>query len=75
MPYSCSICEQASTSICVACTKDTCDDHLCLICKSCSDCCQHEVRLDHRADTRPTVRQTLQQAGDPGGMPRGFVPL
>ncbi len=58
MAYICSICEQESTRICVSCTKDTCDDHLCGICKSCSDCCPHEVQLEER----PTVRDAIESA-------------
>jgi len=37
--FSCSICGEASTQICVYCTKDTCADHLCDKCHRCSDCC------------------------------------
>lgn len=58
MPFTCTICGQPSTHICVLCTKDTCDDHLCGICKSCSDCCVHEVQLE----SRPSVRDALESA-------------
>ena len=62
MAFICSICERESTRICVSCTKDTCDDHLCNICKSCSDCCVHEVQLEER----PTVRDVMDAgAQDP----------
>ena len=46
MPFSCSICEQASTRICGFCTKDACEMHICERCGCCSDCCQCEVPLD-----------------------------
>lgn len=46
MPFSCSICEEESTRICVSCTKDTCANHLCERCHCCSDCCECEVPLD-----------------------------
>jgi hypothetical protein len=46
MPFTCTICEEESTRICVACTKDTCGNHLCDKCKRCSDCCDCEVHLD-----------------------------
>ncbi len=45
MPFSCNICEQESTRICVRCTKDTCGNHLCDKCRSCSDCCECDVPL------------------------------
>jgi L-lactate utilization protein LutB len=45
MPFSCSICGEESTRICVRCTKDACDNHLCEKCGRCSDCCECEVTL------------------------------
>ena len=45
MPFTCSICGEESTRICVWCTKDACDNHLCEKCRRCSDCCECEVRL------------------------------
>jgi hypothetical protein len=44
--FHCSICEQESLRICVACTKDTCSNHLCDKCGACSDCCDCELRLE-----------------------------
>ena len=44
--FVCYICEEPSTGICVYCTKDACDNHLCVRCRRCSDCCECEVRLD-----------------------------
>jgi hypothetical protein len=58
MAFHCTICEQESTRICVECTKDACDNHLCEMCKCCSDCCSHEVRLEER----PSVRVVLEAA-------------
>lgn len=49
MPFACSICEQESTKICVFCTKDACDNHLCERCGCCSDCCECEVPLEEAA--------------------------
>jgi hypothetical protein len=46
MTFHCSICEEESTKICVACTKDSCDNHLCEKCWRCSDCCGCEVALN-----------------------------
>lgn len=45
LPFSCSICGEPSTAICVWCTKDTCPNHLCDRCHYCSDCCDCKVRL------------------------------
>jgi hypothetical protein len=53
MAFNCSICGEESTRICATCTKDTCSNHLCDRCNSCSDCCQCEVRLEER----PTVQE------------------
>ena len=54
LTFSCSICEQQSTKICVRCTKDTCANHLCEKCGRCSDCCDCELRLDpHEEDHAP----------------------
>jgi len=46
VPFSCSICEQESTRICAFCTKDSCDNHLCVRCGCCSDCCECDLPLD-----------------------------
>lgn len=40
--FSCSICGEPSKDICVACTKDACENHRCLKCLRCSDCCACE---------------------------------
>jgi hypothetical protein len=53
MAFNCTICGEESTRICVFCTKDTCSNHLCDRCGSCSDCCACEVKLEER----PTVQE------------------
>ena len=53
MPFTCNICEEVSTDICVACTKDSCANHLCPKCSRCSDCCGCEVTLDEHESTVP----------------------
>jgi hypothetical protein len=58
MPFTCSICGEASTRICARCTKDACDNHLCDKCLRCSDCCECEVVLDD--STRPVVRPAVE---------------
>ena len=55
MPFTCTICEEESTRICVWCTKDTCPNHLCQKCGRCSDCCECEVPLDE------PVRETAHE--------------
>ena len=44
--FECSICGEPSRSICVYCTKDACDNHLCPKCHRCSDCCECTVALN-----------------------------
>ena len=44
--FSCTICGEASTEICVYCTKDTCANHLCDRCRRCSDCCECALKLE-----------------------------
>ena len=51
--FSCSICGDPSTQICVYCTKDTCPNHLCSKCARCSDCCECEVPLDTVSEQPP----------------------
>ncbi len=54
MPFACSICGEESTRICVRCTKDACDNHLCEKCGRCSDCCVCEVPLGAEAASGST---------------------
>lgn len=52
--FSCSICGEPSTEICVYCTKDACPNHLCPRCLRCSDCCECQVPLEAGAlEARP----------------------
>jgi hypothetical protein len=55
MPFQCSICDEPSTRICVRCTKDACDNHICEKCLKCSDCCECEVALDATPRIATTV--------------------
>lgn len=41
--FVCSICGEPSTEICVYCTKDSCENHLCVKCGRCSDCCECDL--------------------------------
>ena len=80
MPFTCSICEEESSHICVACTKDSCDNHLCEKCSRCSDCCGCEVRLNetehyHSAlvgGTEPLL--AAEPASEPAGVPAEDIP-
>jgi hypothetical protein len=59
MPFTCSICGEESTRICVRCTKDACDNHLCDKCHKCSDCCECEIAL------APPVQETVREVLHP----------
>ena len=50
LKFACSICDEPSGEICHACTKDTCENHLCKRCSKCSDCCTCDVPLDEDQD-------------------------
>ncbi len=47
--FLCAICGEPSSRICIYCTKDSCDNHLCQKCHRCSDCCACEVPLETEA--------------------------
>ena len=64
MPFACSICEQESTRICVFCTKDACNIHLCGRCGCCSDCCPCEVPLSEPPLNEP-MRAPVAEAAPP----------
>src|SRR5580765_3592452 len=66
MPFQCSICGEESTRICVRCTKDACNNHICDKCLRCSDCCECEVALSE--PTHETVRIVVRApiVEDPG---------
>ena len=71
MPFTCSICGEQSTRICVRCTKDACDNHLCEKCGKCSDCCECEVHLVEFAQpVRPPAKAEPAREGEaePGGI-------
>jgi hypothetical protein len=78
MPFNCSICGEASTQICVRCTKDTCANHLCAKCGRCSDCCECEVPLDEPIHAEPVhAAAPAYEAPDPAAVvpdPAAVVP-
>lgn len=57
MPFTCTICGEESTRICVRCTKDTCANHLCEKCGRCSDCCECEVPLEEPVHEAAVVHE------------------
>ena len=64
MSFTCTICEEPSTQICVRCTKDTCANHLCPRCRECSDCCNCEVRLNEvEQPAEPNAGDELESPG------------
>lgn len=76
MPFTCSICEEESTRICVACTKDTCENHLCEKCARCSDCCGCEVALNPSEQSRSALVGRAEPFGSPEPVlePTGIPP-
>ena len=68
----CSICEEESTRICVRCTKDACNNHLCERCLRCSDCCECEVVLSETM--RDPVRSVFQAIPKPEPEPEQHLP-
>jgi hypothetical protein len=60
MAFTCSICGEESTRICVRCTKDACRNHLCDKCHRCSDCCDCEVALDEHPHAIPEFRPRVE---------------
>jgi len=74
MPFRCSICEEESTRICISCTKDSCENHLCEKCSRCSDCCGCEVTLNRERARPASVGGTESFLGsesvlEPAGVP------
>jgi hypothetical protein len=65
MPFFCSICNEESTRICVRCTKDACNNHLCEKCRRCSDCCECEVTLSEHSAPAATARSVFPRPEQP----------
>jgi hypothetical protein len=65
MPFFCSICNEESTRICVRCTKDACNNHLCEKCRRCSDCCECEVALSEYSSPAATARSVFPRPEQP----------
>ena len=76
--FTCSICGEPSSEICVSCTKDACGNHRCDRCKRCSDCCECEVPLsaseaqaapEHIAPEIEQPGQTEEQMPEAAALP------
>lgn len=65
--FTCSICSEPSTAICVDCTKDACDNHRCERCHRCSDCCECDVPLTppQQELAQPALQPPTQDAHVP----------
>ncbi|MGO9229561.1 MAG: hypothetical protein ACLQKA_10190 [Bryobacteraceae bacterium] len=46
------------------CTKDACENHLCVKCLKCSDCCECEVALDAAPRIAPVVHTHPEPAAE-----------
>lgn len=62
--FNCSICGDASHKICVYCTKDACNNHLCHRCMCCSECCHCDMPTNEEERTEPvaSAEETLEPA-------------
>jgi hypothetical protein len=74
MPFTCSICGEESSRICVQCTKDACGNHLCAKCLQCSDCCECEVTLDEPEREVLSVAHAMHPKPDPDPEPEPAPP-
>lgn len=62
--FQCSICGESSTKLCVFCTKDACNNHLCDRCHRCSDCCLCELPTS-APDAAPHVEKSYELSPEP----------
>lgn len=74
MPFTCSICGEESTRICVRCTKDACSNHLCEKCLRCSDCCECELALEEPVPEFTPVAHAMHPKPDPDPEPEPEPP-
>lgn len=63
--FTCSICADPSTEICVYCTKDACSNHRCSKCLRCSDCCRCEISLKGEEPVNGVPRAKAATAEEP----------
>ena len=69
--FTCSICGEPSTEICVYCTKDACGNHRCERCKRCSDCCECEIPLS--SEEMQVASETVEPVEVPIETPEASV--
>jgi hypothetical protein len=55
--FTCSICGDASHKICVYCTNDACNNHLCHRCLRCSECCHCDMPTTEDEEPEPAVTE------------------
>ncbi len=58
--FSCSICADASHKICIYCTKDTCNNHLCHRCMRCSECCHCDMPTNEVEEFPAAPEETIE---------------
>jgi len=51
--FACSICSEPSHKICIFCTKDACNNHLCQRCLCCSECCHCDMPTNEAEEVPP----------------------
>lgn len=78
--FTCSICGERSSEICVYCTKDSCVNHRCHRCKRCSDCCECEVPLsaaevEMEQEPAPEVAAAIIEPSAPEAAPAAEPPV
>ena len=69
LTFTCSICGEPSSDICIYCTKDACANHRCERCKRCSDCCECEVPLSEVEATEETAPAAPAEEAPAGEVP------
>ena len=63
--FNCSICGDASHKICVYCTKDACNNHLCHRCLCCSECCHCDMPTNEAEAQVDEVMMEPEEVSEP----------
>jgi hypothetical protein len=58
--FTCSICGDRSHKICVYCTKDACNNHLCHRCLRCSECCTCDMPTTDDEEAVELVEEMIE---------------
>ncbi len=67
--FSCSICSETSHKICIYCTKDACNNHLCHRCMRCSECCHCDMPTNAAEDAAIEADEVPEEAPDAEPIP------